>query len=204
MGENGWKFVESKDELEGSEPDPNYGAEYIRDIYHMHNPDYQGRYTVPVLWDKKTKTIVNNESSEIIRMFYTEFDELLPEDKRGVTYYPAKLAKEIDEINDWVYDTVNNGYPSSLRVNVVSINAGSQLLNRHMRIMSILSSNPSTVSKISFPNRSTCWATNSQKRISACMSPSSALIPSTCSTLNAISEPSDTSILILNLLMKLS
>src|SRR5271169_4655551 len=48
-------------------------------------------------------------SSEIIRMFYTEFDSLLPEDKKGVTFYPAKLAKQIDDVNDWVYDTVNNG-----------------------------------------------------------------------------------------------
>ena len=49
-------------------------------------------------------------SSEIIRMFYTEFDSLLPEDKKGVTFYPAKLAKQIDDVNDWVYDTVNNGF----------------------------------------------------------------------------------------------
>jgi putative glutathione S-transferase len=47
--------------------------------------------------------------SEIIRMFYTEFDSLLPKEKQGITFYPAKLAKSIDEVNDWVYDTVNNG-----------------------------------------------------------------------------------------------
>ena len=49
-------------------------------------------------------------NSEIIRMFYTEFDSILPEDKRGLTFYPPKLAKEIDDMNTWVYDTVNNGY----------------------------------------------------------------------------------------------
>jgi putative glutathione S-transferase len=54
-------------------------------------------------------------SSEIIRMFYTEFDSILPEDKKGVTFYPAKLAKEIDDVNDWVYDTVNNGSISHCR-----------------------------------------------------------------------------------------
>ena len=48
-------------------------------------------------------------NSEIIRMFYTEFDSLLPDEKKGLTFYPAKLAKEIDEMNTWVYDTVNNG-----------------------------------------------------------------------------------------------
>jgi len=65
MGDKGWKFVESEDELEGSQPEPFYGAKLLRDIYHMHQPDYEGRYTVPVLWDKKTKTIVNNESRSV-------------------------------------------------------------------------------------------------------------------------------------------
>jgi len=93
----------------------------MRDIYLRANKDYEGRYTVPVLWDKKTETIVNNESrystphkfalkfSEIIRIFFTAFDSLLPQDKR-ITFYPKHLAKQIDELNDWVYDTVNNGY----------------------------------------------------------------------------------------------
>jgi glutathionyl-hydroquinone reductase len=53
--------------------------------------------------------------SEIIRMLYTEFDELIPEEKRGITFYPQKFAKEIDGINDWVYDTVNNGLPLTFR-----------------------------------------------------------------------------------------
>lgn len=110
MGDKGWKFVESEDELEGSQPEPFYGAKYLRDIYHMQVPEYEGRYTVPVLWDKKTKTIVNNESSEIIRMLYTEFDDLLPEDKKGLTFYPKEYAGQIDEVNQWVYDTVNNGF----------------------------------------------------------------------------------------------
>jgi len=50
------------------------------------------------------------DNSEIIRMFYTEFDSILPKEKQGLTFYPANLAKEIDQVNDWVYDTVNNGY----------------------------------------------------------------------------------------------
>lgn len=57
--------------------------------------------------------VIFPKSSEIIRMFYTEFDSLLPKEKQGVTYYPAKLGKQIDEINDWVYDTVNNGFNTS-------------------------------------------------------------------------------------------
>jgi glutathionyl-hydroquinone reductase len=61
------------------------------------------------LWDKKTNTIVNNESSEIIRMFYTAFDSLLPSDKAGLDLYPEAHRKEIDEMNEWVYDKINNG-----------------------------------------------------------------------------------------------
>ena len=62
MGDNGWKFVESENELEGSTPDTLYHAKYLREIYFRSQPDYEGRFTVPVLWDKKTETIVNNES----------------------------------------------------------------------------------------------------------------------------------------------
>lgn len=65
---------------------------------------------MPILWDKKTATIVNNESSEIIRMFNSAFDDQLPADKAAVDLYPEALRKEIDEINEWVYDTVNSTY----------------------------------------------------------------------------------------------
>jgi putative glutathione S-transferase len=62
MGDKGWRFVQSEDELEGSQPDPLYHAKFLREIYFKAQPDYEGRFTVPVLWDKKTETIVNNES----------------------------------------------------------------------------------------------------------------------------------------------
>jgi len=62
MSDKGWQFVESENELEGSEPEKLYGSKYLREIYFRANPDYDGRFTVPVLWDKKTETIVNNES----------------------------------------------------------------------------------------------------------------------------------------------
>jgi len=64
---------------------------------------------VPVLWDKKQHTIVNNESSEIIRMLNGEFDALLPEDKARLDIYPAELRAEIDEVNESVYGSINNG-----------------------------------------------------------------------------------------------
>ncbi|KAF9372189.1 S-glutathionyl-(chloro)hydroquinone reductase, partial [Podila verticillata] len=98
---NSWPFMDGyKDSL--------YGAEYIKDIYLKAQPDYAGRFTVPVLWDKKTQTIVNNESSEIIRMLNTAFDKLVPE-KAGLNFYPENLRGEIDAVNEWVYDTINNG-----------------------------------------------------------------------------------------------
>lgn len=86
----------------------------MKELYYKADPEYEGRFTVPVLWDKRTETIVNNESSEIIRMFYSAFDILLPEHLReeckvGGGFYPESLREEIDEMNEWVYDTVNNG-----------------------------------------------------------------------------------------------
>ena len=67
---------------------------------------------MPVLWDKKTSSIVNNESSEIIRMLNTGFNDILPADKAAIDLYPESLRKEIDELNEWVYDTVNSAHTS--------------------------------------------------------------------------------------------
>ncbi|TBU28070.1 glutathione S-transferase [Dichomitus squalens] len=108
MGEHGWPFA-TADAFPGADPDPLYGAQHVKDLYLRAKPDYDGRFTVPVLWDKKRETIVNNESSEIIRFLNTEFNDQLPADKAKIDLYPEHLRKEIDEINDWVYDTVNNG-----------------------------------------------------------------------------------------------
>jgi glutathionyl-hydroquinone reductase len=63
MGDKGWRFgTSSEDELEGCQPDPLYDLKFLRELYFKAQPDYEGRFTVPVLWDKKTETIVNNES----------------------------------------------------------------------------------------------------------------------------------------------
>ncbi|KAJ4299171.1 hypothetical protein N0V90_004415 [Kalmusia sp. IMI 367209] len=98
----------------GEKRDPLYGFKYLKELYEKSEPGYDGRYLVPTLWDKKTEKIVNNESSEIIRMFYSEFDALLPENQRESTkgskgLYPPELRSEIDAMNEWVYDTINNG-----------------------------------------------------------------------------------------------
>lgn len=102
MAEEGWTF----DDGDGVIPDPIFNVSYLREIFLKANNIYSGRVTVPVLWDKKTNTIVSNESSEIIRMFNSAFDEL------GATegdYYPERLREDIEALNERIYDSVNNG-----------------------------------------------------------------------------------------------
>ncbi|TFK50164.1 glutathione S-transferase [Heliocybe sulcata] len=108
MDEHGWPFA-NIDPLPGAEVDPFYGLNHIKDLYLRADPEYSGRFTVPILWDKKTETIVNNESSEIIRIFNGGFNDFLPAEKAAIDLYPAHLRGKIDETNAWVYDTVNNG-----------------------------------------------------------------------------------------------
>lgn len=95
MLENGWEMRDSM-----------YGLDYLYQLYLRADSDYEGRVTVPVLWDTKTETIVSNESSEIIRMLNTAFNHLTG---NRLDYYPPALQSEIDSVNDRVYDTINNG-----------------------------------------------------------------------------------------------
>ncbi|RXP71185.1 glutathione S-transferase family protein [Vibrio parahaemolyticus] len=87
-------------------PEPLFGHTRMPQIYTQAKPDYTGRVTVPVLWDKKTNTIVSNESSEIIRMFNSAFNDLTGNHD---DYYPEPLRGVIDEWNDYIYPNVNNG-----------------------------------------------------------------------------------------------
>lgn len=87
-------------------PEPLFGHTRMHQIYTQAKPDYTGRVTVPVLWDKKHNTIVSNESSEIIRMFNSEFNELTGNQD---DYYPDELRMLVDEWNDYIYPNVNNG-----------------------------------------------------------------------------------------------
>ncbi|WP_299982133.1 glutathione S-transferase family protein [uncultured Pseudoteredinibacter sp.] len=98
----GWSF----NEAEGSSGDDLFGATHLHEIYTRNKSDYSGRVTVPLLWDKLTGSVVSNESSEIIRMFNSAFNELSGNQD---DYYPKELAAEIDEVNSWVYQDINNG-----------------------------------------------------------------------------------------------
>lgn len=113
LGEKGWPFAKGEEEEAPGDnvtPDPLGHGTHLRDIYFASNPDYEGRFTVPTLYDKKEKTIVSNESSEIIRMMYYAFDGLLEDPKvRNLDLFPKDLREQIDATNEWTYHDVNNG-----------------------------------------------------------------------------------------------
>ena len=108
----GWRFVTQDESLPGENvrPDPIHSDYvYLRQLYLAVDPEYSGRVTVPVLYDTKTSKIVNNESSEIIRMLYTEFNAILPGQYAAIDLLPKDLASQIDETNEWTYHNINNG-----------------------------------------------------------------------------------------------
>jgi putative glutathione S-transferase len=97
----GWAYSRGFDDLR-----PVDGVFHVHQVYSAARPDFTGRATVPVLWDRETRTIVNNESSEIIRMLNSEFDEF---GNAALDLYPTALRGAIDETNDFIYDAINNG-----------------------------------------------------------------------------------------------
>jgi putative glutathione S-transferase len=102
MAERGWTFADGP----GVIPDSVNHAAFLHQVYTSAEPRYTGRVTVPVLWDKHRRTIVNNESSEIIRMMNSAFDDI---GAKPGDYYPREVREEIDALNGRVYDTLNNG-----------------------------------------------------------------------------------------------
>ena len=102
MAEHGWTFEPGP----GVTPDEVNHARYLYEVYVKAQPDYTGRVTVPVLWDKQRATIVSNESADIIRMLNSAFDGV---GAAAGDYYPESLRPEIDRLNERIYDTVNNG-----------------------------------------------------------------------------------------------
>lgn len=102
LADQGWQFGG----YPGADEDPLFGAQYMHELYTRADPHFTGRATVPVLWDMAQNVMVNNESADILRMFDTTFEHLVPSDLR---LYPADLATEIDALNATIYDRLNNG-----------------------------------------------------------------------------------------------
>jgi len=102
MLEHGWVYTDK----DGATVDHVNGFSYHWQLYTAAQPNYTGRVTVPVLWDKRQGTIVNNESAEIIRMFNSAFSVY---SQNNYDFYPLALRSQIDDINDYVYDNINNG-----------------------------------------------------------------------------------------------
>jgi putative glutathione S-transferase len=111
MLENGWEFHRDSDDfaghhIQGADKDPLFGKCFLYQIYQTAEPNSSGRVTVPVLWDKQRHTIVSNESSEIIRMFNSAFNQVTGDQQ---DFYPEALRDDIDDLNNWIYDGINNG-----------------------------------------------------------------------------------------------
>jgi len=140
MGEHGWTFKKE----DGATGDDLYGFDYLHQIYTKADPHYSGRVTVPVLWDRKTETIVSNESAEIIRMLNSAFDEW---GDTSLDFYPAELRGEIDAINEFVYENINNGvyragfattqeaYEEAFRRLFAALDEVEERLSRHRYLM---------------------------------------------------------------------
>lgn len=101
MLDDGWTFTE-----DGKYKDDLFGYRYVYELYQKADSHFTGQITVPILWDKKLNTVVNNESSEIIRMFNSAFNELTDV---KTDYYPEHLHSEINKVNQPIYDNINNG-----------------------------------------------------------------------------------------------
>ena len=109
MDDKGWKFPTAEDPCKGATPDHLYGLDRLQKIYTKADPDYTGRISVPVLWDKKLETIVSNESSEILRMLNSEFNDLIDPKYAKIDVYPEPLREEIEGLHSWILPTVNSG-----------------------------------------------------------------------------------------------
>ena len=112
-GEEGWRFPKDDSEYPGSTVDHLFHSAFLREVYFKSPPsygEYSGRYSVPVLWDKQTNQIVNNESEDIMRQLNSAFNDLLPEGPtRSLNLYPEELKDDIDSINTWLPRDLNAG-----------------------------------------------------------------------------------------------
>ena len=109
--DGGWRFPATEDEYPGSTVDHLFHSKFLHEVYFKSDKDYQGKYSVPVLWDKKTNQIVNNESEDIMRMLNTAFNDLLPQGspQRELNFYPTSLQSQIKEVSSWMMPDLNSG-----------------------------------------------------------------------------------------------
>ncbi|KAF5873215.1 putative glutathione s-transferase protein [Botrytis fragariae] len=105
----GWKFATETDPYPGATGDHLFRSKYLHQVYFRSQRDYKGRFSVPVLWDKKTNQIVCNESLEILRNLNTGFDSILDDEYKILDFYPENLAVEIDEMGEWMQNEINTG-----------------------------------------------------------------------------------------------
>jgi len=108
---HGWRFPATDDEYPSATIDHLYHSNYLHEIYFKCDSDYRGKYSVPVLWDKETEQIINNESEDIMQMLCHAFDEFLPpsDPKRELNFYPINSRIRIDEISAWLGPNLNSG-----------------------------------------------------------------------------------------------
>ncbi|KAF1848646.1 uncharacterized protein K460DRAFT_276582 [Cucurbitaria berberidis CBS 394.84] len=107
-GEPGWRFDET---YPNATPDSLFNSQFMHQLYFRDDPAYKGKYSVPLLWDKKTNSIVNNESAEILRWLPHAFDSVLADDEKvkELDFYPAELRGKIDEIAPWLTSLICSG-----------------------------------------------------------------------------------------------
>ena len=189
-GPHGWRFGTSP----GTVPDTVNGASELADIYLRADPRYSGRVSVPVLWDKERRTIVNNESAEIIRMLNGAFGRFT---NVRTDYYPPPLRAEIDHINALVYENINNGvyragfatsqeaYEEAFRALFAALDEIEQRLSRQRYLAGAKSPRPTGgCSRRSFASTRSITATSSATCAASSTIPISAI---TCAT--SISSP---------------
>ena len=107
----GWRFPATDEEYPGSTIDHLFQSKFLHEVYFKSDADYKGKYSVPVLWDKKTDQIVNNESEDIMRMLNHAFDDYFPKDdeRRNLDTYPSEMRERINDVNSWMMPNLNNG-----------------------------------------------------------------------------------------------
>lgn len=105
----GWRFPATNEEYPGATTDSLFGSKFLSEVYFKDDKDYKGKYSVPLLWDKKTNRIVNNESAEMLRWLPDAFNSLLDEQVRHIDLYPGHLRASIDEITPWMQSHINSG-----------------------------------------------------------------------------------------------